>query len=50
MSGWLALLIQIWALCGAALLSGCVLRLRPVTVAMMMPPAAGLFLFVRALV
>lgn len=50
MPAWLALLLQIWVLCGAALLAGCVLRLRPVTVAVMMPPVAGLFLFVRALV
>jgi len=50
MPAWLALLIQIWALCSAAVLVSCVLRLRPVTVAIMMPPVAGLFLFVRALV
>ena len=50
MPSWLALLAQMQALCGGAILAGCVLRLRPVTVAVMMPPVAGLFLFVRALV
>lgn len=46
----MSVLLQIWALSTVVILAGCLLRLRPVTVAILMPPVAGLFLFVRVLV
>ncbi|SFM91414.1 hypothetical protein [Methylobacterium pseudosasicola] len=42
-------LMQIWALSAAVLLVGCLLRLHPVTVAIMLPPITCMFLVVRVL-